>query len=86
MVSSPYQGSCFAKQRVAVSIKLERSWVFVSRFGVGFRHVVGVLIGFYPLTLSHADDHGRDLLVHGLHGSDPMHVFHVSQSELKAIC
>ena len=31
-------------------------------------------------------DHGRDLLVHGLHGSDPMHVFHVSQSELKAIC
>ncbi|WP_205614002.1 hypothetical protein, partial [Streptomyces sp. S1] len=43
-----YQGSCFAKQRVAVSIKLERSWVAVSRFGIGFRHIVGVVrISFF---------------------------------------
>ncbi|GMN51804.1 hypothetical protein TIFTF001_020951 [Ficus carica] len=43
VTSSPYQGSCFVKQRVAVPIKLERSWVVVSRFGIGFRHVVGVV-------------------------------------------
>ena len=28
VASSSYQGSCFAKQRVAVSIKLERVWVY----------------------------------------------------------
>ncbi|PON75546.1 hypothetical protein PanWU01x14_041710, partial [Parasponia andersonii] len=39
---SPYQGSCFAKQRVAVSIKIEKSWGCVSRFGNGFCHVIGV--------------------------------------------
>ena len=38
---SPYQGSRFAKQRLVVSIKLKRSWVVVSRFGIGFHHVVG---------------------------------------------
>ncbi|GMN68647.1 hypothetical protein TIFTF001_037699 [Ficus carica] len=43
VVSSPYQGSCFAKQRVAVFIKLERSWVVVSRFGIGFRHIIDVV-------------------------------------------
>ena len=39
-----------------------------------------------PLQPEENDDHGNDLLVHGLHGSDPIHVFHVSQLELKAIC
>ena len=43
VASSPYHGSCFAKQRVAVSIKLGRSGVAVFRFGVGFRRVVGVV-------------------------------------------
>ncbi|PON75499.1 hypothetical protein PanWU01x14_041240, partial [Parasponia andersonii] len=43
VLSSPYQGSCFVKQRVAVFIKLERSWDCVSRFGIGFRHVIGIV-------------------------------------------
>ena len=43
MASSPYQGSGSAKQRVAVSIKLERSWVVIFIFGIGFRYVVGVV-------------------------------------------
>ncbi|PON73827.1 hypothetical protein PanWU01x14_053770 [Parasponia andersonii] len=43
VVSSPYQGSYFAKQRVEISIKLKKSWGCVSRFGNGFRHVVGVV-------------------------------------------
>ena len=43
MVSPPYQGSGFAKQRVAVSFKLERSWVVISISCIGFRSVVGVV-------------------------------------------
>ena len=35
VASSPYQGSCFAKQRVAVSIKLDRPCGFV--FQIGWR-------------------------------------------------
>ena len=43
MVSPPYQGSGFAKQRVAVSFKLERSWVVISILGIGSRYVVRVV-------------------------------------------
>ena len=32
------------------------------------------------------DVNGRDLHVRWLHGSDSMHVFHVTQLELKNIC
>ena len=39
----PYQGSCIAKQQFAVSIKLERSWVAVFRFGIVFLRVLGVV-------------------------------------------
>ena len=43
MTCSPYQGSGSAKQRVAVSFELERSWAVISIFGIGFRFVVGVV-------------------------------------------
>ena len=43
MASPPYQGYGSAKHRVAVSIKLERSWVVISIFCIRFRSVVGVV-------------------------------------------
>nr|GMN70744.1 hypothetical protein TIFTF001_055057 [Ficus carica] len=49
VASLPYQGSCFVKQRVAVSIKLERSWIVVFRFGIGFRNAIGMVRTKYML-------------------------------------
>ena len=43
MASSPYQGSGSAKQRFAVSIELERSWVVISILGIGSCYVVRVV-------------------------------------------
>ena len=48
MASSPYQGSCFAKQRVAVSFKLEGSLVLFPDLVSGF---VTLLAGFVSVGI-----------------------------------
>ena len=59
MASSPYQGSCFAKQRVAVSFKLEGSLVLFPDLVSGF---VTLLAGFVSVGIRALRSSGLPIL------------------------
>ena len=76
MASSPYQGSGSVKQRFAVSIELERSWVVISILGIGFRYVVGMVrlhVAFaYNRTAHYATKFSPCKIVYGFNPLIPM--------------